>query len=331
MNRAPCRPCFLLPLAGLLAILPGVAAAAALSEPSIFAPGVISGPAKEDSAAFSPDGATVYFDRARWPNAFILESRREGNRWSTPRIAPFSGEWLDHDPTVAPDGSFLVFASNRPAVRGGAIVREGGNLWRVDRRGSGWGTPVRLPDAINASPKTYAPSIAADGSLYYQQADAATGEFHLFRAPYRDGTWGTPERLHFDAPTTHELDPAIAPDQSFLVFDADDPAHPDHDRLVIALRNRNGWGRPVDLGDAVNARGNPWGAHLGPDGRTLYFSSTRGESPAFPRTHAQAAADLVRLGDWDNGNENIWKVSLAPVLDADATAAASGVRPRSGR
>ncbi|MET0225724.1 MAG: hypothetical protein ABW187_04715, partial [Dokdonella sp.] len=188
--------------------------------------------------------------------------------------------------------------------------------WRVERDGEGWSDPVRLPDAINRSPKTYAPSIAGDGSLYYQQADAATGEFHLLRAQYRDGRYLEPAHVVLQAPGTHELDPAIAPDESFLVFDANTPSNPAHDRLFIAFRDGDAWGTPVDLGDSINARNDAWGVHLGADRRTLYFSSTCSQPTTFPRTHAQAEQDLARLQAWDNGNENIWRLSLQPLLDA---------------
>ncbi|MEP7044836.1 MAG: hypothetical protein ABI843_17365 [Dokdonella sp.] len=307
--------------AGLAFTLSAVAmnASAAMQElanPEVFAPGIISGPAKEDSATFAPDGDTVYFDRAQWPNALILVSHRVHGVWSAPVIAAFSGQWLDHDPAMAPDGSFLVFASNRPATAGGAPVREAGNLWRVERKGADWGEPARLSDAINRSPKTYAPSIAGDGSLYYQQADPTSGEFHLLRAQYRDGRYAEPLKLSLEAPGTHELDPAIAPDESFIVFDANTPSSPQHDRLFIAFREGAGWGKPVDLGDRINARNDPWGAHLGADHHTLYFSSTRSAATTFPRTRAQAEQDLARMQAWDNGNENIWQVSLQPWLDA---------------
>lgn len=293
------------------------AASDTMAAPEIFAPGVISGPAKEDSAAFTPDGETVYFDRAQWPNAFIMVSHRAHGAWFVPQIAEFSGQWLDHDPAMAPDGSFLVFASSRPATEGGAPVKSAGNLWRVNRHGKGWGVPVRLPDTINSSPKTYAPSVAGDGSVYFQQADAITGEFHIFRSQYRDGTYAPAVRVALNDAGTHELDPAIAPDESFIVFDSDDPAKPGRDRLFIAFRDGDHWGKPADLGDAVNAAGSgPWGAHLGADHRTLYFSSDRTLPIVFPRRREQAEKDLARMQAWDNGNENLWSVSLTPWLDA---------------
>ncbi|RDI98674.1 hypothetical protein DVT68_09135 [Dyella solisilvae] len=293
--------------------------------PEIFAPGVISGPANEDSAAFTPDGDTVFFDRISWPNAVILVSHKINDVWTSPQIAPFSGQWLDHDPAMAPDGSFLIFSSNRPDAEGGkpldAVMANGkvspgsgGHLWRVNRQGNGWGKPARLPDSVNSSTRTYAPSIAADGSVYFQRP-GGDGDFRLFRSQYRDGHYLPPVAVPLGDAAAHKLDPAIAPDESFIVFDANFTGKDDPDRLYIAFREGEAWGKPIDLGPVINAKG-PWGSHLGPDHRTLYFSSTRSVKVNYPRTREQAAQDLARMQAWDNGSDNIWAVSLAPWLDA---------------
>lgn len=304
-------------LAGALAALglPGAhAAASAAAQPEIFAPGAISGPAGVDCLTFSPDGATVFFDQQAGWNGFIMEAHLTGGGWSTPRIAPFSGQWLDHDPAMAPDGSFLVFTSNRPDVADGPALR-GGHLWRVDRRGDGWGAPVRLPDAVNDAAGIYAPSVAANGDVYYQRRDEATHEFHLYRTAWRHGRYQPPQRLALGDPGAHALDPAIAPDQSFIVFDAGYAGRDQPDHLYLAFRKGDGWGRPLDLGDAVD-RYQPWGSHLGPDGRTLYFTSNYTAKVAYPRAPAQADADLARMRAWDNGVNHIWRLSLAPWLAA---------------
>jgi hypothetical protein len=293
--------------------------------PQVFAPGVISGPANEDSAAFTPDGDTVLFDRINWPNAAIMVSHRVNGAWSTPTVAPFSGQWLDHDPAMAPDGSFLIFSSNRPdhegdsaldAVMADGKVRSGsgGHLWRVDRKGDGWGQPVRLPDTVNSSSRTYAPAVAADGSVYFQRP-GEDDDFRLFRSQYRHGTYLPPVPVLLGDASAHKLDPAVAPDESFIVFDANFGGKDDPDRLYIAFRDGKGWGKPVDLGKNINVKG-PWGSHLSPDHRTLYFSSTRSLPVHYPRTLEQAQADIARMQSWDNGSDNIWFVSLAPWLDA---------------
>jgi hypothetical protein len=304
--------CSLLALA--LSSIVGVHAAdMAPATPEIFAPGAISGPAGVDCLTFAPGGNTVYFDQQAGWNGFIMESHRLGNGWSTPQIAPFSGQWQDHDPAMAPDGSFLVYTSNHAAVAGGPAL-HGGQLWRVDRRGDGWGVPVRLPDTVNDAPSIYAPSVAANGDVYYQRRDDVTHEFHLYRTAWRDGRYQSPRRLALGDPSAHELDPAIAPDQSFIVFDANYAGKDKPDRLYIAFRSGDGWSKPLDLGDAVN-RYEPWGSHIGPDARTLYFTSNYTAKVNYPRTPAQARADLARMRAWDNGNNHIWRVSLAPWLD----------------
>ncbi|MGB5851151.1 MAG: hypothetical protein WBG85_02530 [Rhodanobacter sp.] len=227
------------------------AADATPATPVIFAPGAISGPSGVDCLTFAPDGNTVYFDQQAMWNGFIMEAHRVDDGWSTPRIAPFSGQWQDHDPAMAPDGSFLVYTTNRAAVAG-APALHGGQLWRVDRQGDGWGTPWRLPEAVNVGTSVYAPSVAANGDVYYQRRDDAMHEFHLYRAAWRDGRYQPPQRLALGDPAAHELDPAIAPDQSFIVFDANYAGKDKPDRLYIAFRDGDGWGKPVDLGDAVN-------------------------------------------------------------------------------
>ena len=95
-----------------------IARADALADikPKIFAPGVISGPAHDSAPAFLPDGKTVVFGRSSAAAAFLLVSHKTEHGWSDPKIAPFSGQWLDIEPAISPDGSYLIFASNRPAV-----------------------------------------------------------------------------------------------------------------------------------------------------------------------------------------------------------------------
>src|ERR1700730_12500658 len=109
LSMRSCRGLF-----GLLVFALGFAAAARV--PEIFAPGVISGPAHDSAPAFTPDGRAVYFARNNASASTILVSRLRGSRWTPPELAPFSGEWNDMEPAMAPDGSHLVFVSSRPVA-----------------------------------------------------------------------------------------------------------------------------------------------------------------------------------------------------------------------
>lgn len=295
-------------------------AAAQAPKPDVFAPGVISGPANDMSPAFTPDGRTVFFTRANGMQSTILVSRRSGARWSKPVIAPFSGEWRDLEATMAPDGSYLIFASNRPTVAGGKPLDafyngaprpgRGGNLWRVDRTAHGWSAPRRLPDVVNANTSIFSPSIAGDGSLYFMQPTGAKGRFHLFRAAYVNGAYTTPVPVDVGAgEDVGDFDPAVAPDESFLVFSsARLPAK--GTSLFITFRDHGTWTTPAYLGDTVSAPGtNNIEARLGPDGRTLYFSSAR-VLPTPPDDRAASARGLALMDAWNDGLMNVWRVSL---------------------
>lgn len=295
-----------------LSVLAANANAAPASAPEIFAPGVISGPANDADPAFTADGKLLVFSR----NGILLVSQNTGGRWSSPVIAPFSGQWSDQQPTMSPDGRYLVFVSNRP-VQPGDAQRPAGNLWRVDRTAAGWGEPVHLPATVNRGNSTWAPSIAGDGSLYFIERASPQAPFRLWRSQFRGGNYETPVPLNFGDPTTQDVDPAVAPDESFIVFGSMHPGSGAHERLYIAFREAAGWSKPVDLGPAVNGPDNDSNeARLGPDRRTLYFSTDRALPIKLPRTRAQAEADLERIQSWDNGSQNIWSIPLAPWLDA---------------
>lgn len=134
--------------------------------PEIFAPGIISGPANDGSPTFTPDSNTLFFARSGSSWSVILESQRVGDSWSTPQIAPFSGEWSDSHPVLAPDGSYLVFVSRRPIPNQEAGTRAS-HLWRIDLPAGKPGKLMLLPETVNISPRIFRPSVAADGTLYF--------------------------------------------------------------------------------------------------------------------------------------------------------------------
>ena len=91
---------------------------------ALLGAGVISTGLQETSVALTPDGNTLYFMRSDLAEAddTIMVSHRAGDLWSTPRVAGFSGEWHDSEPTLSPDGRRLYFVSNRPLRPGGTPV-----------------------------------------------------------------------------------------------------------------------------------------------------------------------------------------------------------------
>ena len=299
--------------------------------PQIFAPGIVSGPANDGSSTFSPDGNTLYFTRSTANWTVILESRKIDGQWTKPTLASFSGEWPDSSPAMSPDGKFIVFQSTRPAtpltvkpVEGQPIPGIVSNLWRVDRVGSGWSQPVRLPDAVNIGASIWKPSIAASGNLYLTVIDK-TGQKRLYSSKFESGAYQPAQPLSFSDGTMQDVDPEIAPDESFLVFCSSARLQGDpKDHLFIVAKQGADWGPVVPIryaGDDKYGFSTDDEPHLGQS--NIYFSSDRAVPIHFPRTHEQAEKDLDRLETWDNSNSNVWYLPVEPYLNA-AKAASKG-------
>jgi Tol biopolymer transport system component len=283
----------------------------------IFAPGIISGPANDGAPSFLPDGHTLFFARSGAAGGTILESHLGADRWSEPEIAPFSGRWSDDHPTVAPDGSYVVFVSTRPVAGSTTHVAH---IWRVDRTASGWSDAVELPPQINRGPRIFAPSIAADGTIYFLNL-GPNRSFQLFASRFVKGHYQEATPLPFSTPATADVDPQIAPDQSFMVFASSGREGPEDkkEHLYFVSRHNGTWGEPRRLrydGDDANGGGTDNEPRFSPDTATLYFDSDRTLAVTYPRTPEQARTDIARINAWDDGNTNVWTLPLSAALRA---------------
>lgn len=300
-------------LAAAEAGVPLRSAAAVHLQPALFAEGQLVTRAPDGATAIAPGAHEAYFMRGSDSGWTIMVARRHGSRWSAPLPATFSGRWRDLDPAISPDGKTLVFASNRPisagalaldaVYRGQTRTAQGMNLWWVKQTSEGWSAPARFSDRINSCSMTFAPSLARNGDLYYIGCNSAGSALILMRAPRIEDAYGVPDAVSIGDASVTVRDPAIAPDQDFIVVSTKSPGV-DSLRLAIAFRRGNAWGPLIDLGDEVNAGTHAMGAQLASDGTTLLFYSDR-----------QLPARWANLSE--PGVDHVWCVSLLPLLNRD--------------
>lgn len=75
--------------------------------------------------------------------------------------APINTDSTEYDPFVAPDESYVIFASTRPGGRGES------DLYVSFRNGTRWSVPANLGAAINTSAREYCPAVSPDGKYFF--------------------------------------------------------------------------------------------------------------------------------------------------------------------
>ena len=298
---------------------PPYATKESLTEPRIFAEGIVSTSGNEFGGVFTPDGKEFYFTRSVPRSYFyiICVSRFKNGKWSEPETAPFSGRYRDFDAVISPDGSKLFFVSDRPVD---GEVKTDYDIWLVERKGPGWSEPKNLGVPINTEASEWFASVTKDGTLYFA-ADRSGGfrNTHIYRSRWVNGRYTEPERLP-DAINSEsiETEPYIAPDESFLLFSSYGRAGGSGDWDIYISYNRNGvWSKAKKLGPRVNTSARDYSPRLTPDGKYLFFTSERNFATT-PLERPLSYQQLVRnLRSVLNGNGNIYQIGLN-TLEADS-------------
>ena len=288
--------------------------------PEMWGGGLISTPLDELNTVFSPDGKELYWSIAlpAGNGGVIMMSKLVNGKWTPAEIAPFSGQYTDWDPFFTPDGKRILFVSNRP----NGSEQKGPpdfDIWAVTRTsdGASWSAPENLGAPVNSPRPEYYPSIAADGTLYFSaNREGRPGAFDLFRSRLVDGKYTEPESLgpNVNAPTP-EIDNYIAPDQSFIVFNAsgrpDDLGRGD---LYVSFNENGQWTPAKHLPAPINSSAREYCPIGSPDGKYLYFTSQRGFADG-PRTRPFTTKELRDgLTGPLNGTGNIYRVPLSEIL-----------------
>jgi len=229
--------------------------------------------------AFSPDGNECFFTvtDATFSRPQILQTRRQGDAWSTPVVAPFTQNHVkSNEPFFSPDGNRLYFSSDED----GKSPTNRRDIWRVERTPEGWSHLQRLPSPLNSGYTELFFSQSADGTAYFiSNRPGGLGGFDLYRS------FSLPDQTvrveHLDAPlnsSADEWDPCIAPDGRFLVFCSTRPGGLGGSDLYLSFTDgHGGWMPPVNLGEGFNSAADEYAPSLSPDGRFLFFTRHDGK------------------------------------------------------
>jgi len=235
--------------------------------PELFAPGIISREdTREFAITFSPDGRECFFCRLL-TNTFILTTKEVNGKWTDPDVAGFSGKNFDFEPHITPDGSRLVFGSNRPLP--GSEKAIGFPQFYCEKDANGWSSPKPLGSPFKERFVMYV-SVTNDGTIYFTGNE--NGKDGIYMSKYRNGQYQSPvalgENINYLPTSAH---PFISPDESYLIYDAQ-PQEGNAD-LFISFKKKDGtWTKSVSLGEKFNTDWNDMVAFVSRDGEYLFFS-----------------------------------------------------------
>jgi ankyrin repeat protein len=114
------------------------------SEPQLFAPEVLQSIFRwAKPPVFSPDSQEMYWSGSapHGNGSKIWIMQHIDGKWAHPYAASFSSEFKDQLACLSYDGRRLFFNSRQPMEEGGEL--KDADLWLVDKKGNGWGNPIK--------------------------------------------------------------------------------------------------------------------------------------------------------------------------------------------
>lgn len=181
-------------------------------------------------------------------------------------------------PLLTPDGKNLIFTSNRSDDQYQIKSATNFNDVYITGKSDGeWTAPKKISTRINVKPSEIALSVSPDGKtlfLYYEE-----GGGDIYTSSLENGEWSTPAPLNrfVNHPHYRESGACLSHDGKKLYFSSNRPGgRGGYDIYVCELGANGDWGRPSNLGSAINTRGDEEFPFLHGEGTTMYFSSNWG-------------------------------------------------------
>ena len=268
--------------------------------PVLLGPELIASSLREINGTFSPDGKEFFFTTETASDGAICQSRLdENNQWTTPIVAPFSGEYSEYDPLFAPDGERLYFSSERPLNPQDSSGNT--NLWYVERLDSSWSSPIYV-QLENTG--TYYSSITHSGDIYFNIWD--TGD--MYKAINTSDGYkveALPEVLNSE---NGEGDPFVSPDEDYIIYRGYNNSLGRGD-LYISYKMGDEWTAPENLGEPINSSAHEMCPYVTVDGKYFIFSSSRMASDYEFTASENLHIPRNQHHTLDNGELNIYYMS----------------------
>jgi len=246
--------------------------------PLVFAQGVISIDNHViASITFNPAMDELFF-AAREPEEShnLYTMKLIDGKWSKPVLATFSTnkEYLDFHPRFSPKGDRLYFGSKRPINDTTKSSRL--HQWYVEKKANGWGQPIPLLDNPFTDRFVMCTTPAANGNLYFtsKEKEQKLKDEGIYYAINQGDNYTSAKKMgkEINHPGKFIAHPYVAPDESYLIYDAERTSDYENGDLYISFNQNGTWTKSYSLGPKINTKLSEGGATVSPDGKYLFFS-----------------------------------------------------------
>lgn len=284
---------------------------------AVFAPGIVSTGMDERDIAITPYGQEIYWGVSSANHGFatIVMARQTTateSGWTVPRVATRMADpsVLHIEPAISPDGKQMFFTVVRPDAEGSF---QDADIWVMERTKTGWGEPRRLDETINTDGGEFFASPTRSGTLYFTREPRDGQNAGIYRSRLVDGRYAEAERLPAQVNAgTGRFNAFIDREERFAIVPMQ--GRPDSlggvDYYVVFRNDDDTWSEPVNLGQQVNTSGpQEYSPYISPDGKYLFFMSSRRETTRPPSLTYKYFTDLMNRPR--NGNGDIWWIDAA--------------------
>lgn len=265
--------------------------------------------------AISPLGNEMYFSLQGYQgelSTILFVHLQKDSVYSEPIVAPFSGKYLDLEPSFSPDGLKLFFVSNRPLSPTSNEVKDY-DIWYLERTNltSDWSKPINMGAPINSSYNEFYPSITNSKNLYFTCDEGKTkGKDDIFVSKWVNGKYTEPESLSDSINSEgYEFNAFVSPDENYLIYTCyNRPLSSGSGDLYISYKLKSDdWSLAQNMGERINSAQMDYCPFVDSKG-TFYFTSKRNELSKTFDSIKNIDQILAELNKFQNGLSRLYKV-----------------------
>ena len=192
-----------------------------------------------------------------------------------------NSQYPDFNPFVTGDEKNLLFSTKRPANASAPLDYDGypyAVVFESKPKNGIWTKAKKLPAPINTDFADEITWLSGDGTrlvLYLVNISNLEVENDLYLVRKKNNIYLPPESFgpNINSPETIESAGCLTPDGNTIFFASDKQGGFGSGDLYFSVKTKDGWSKPTNLGSNVNTPYDEDNPYLGPDGKTLFFSS----------------------------------------------------------